>query len=82
VHAEESIGREVKTAEDEQLEGNPEDFGLEVYAMNCVQRTGRRSFCDSTDAEDTESTFSKRLPPDLPDLCGFSFEKSTPTMTL
>jgi hypothetical protein len=38
-------------------------------------------FCDRTDAEDTESTLSKRLPPDFPDLCGFSFEESTPTGT-
>jgi hypothetical protein len=59
--------------------GKAEDFALEVYAMNCAQRTGRRSFCDRTDTEDTESTFSKRLPPDLPDLCDCSFERSNAT---
>jgi hypothetical protein len=61
VHTEEPIGREVRTTEYEQLEGKSEDFGLETDAMNCVQRTGRKSFCDMSDAEDTESTFSKRL---------------------
>jgi hypothetical protein len=37
-------------------------LGLERYAMNRPQRTGRRSFCDTTNAEDPESTFrSDRL---------------------
>jgi hypothetical protein len=42
VDTEGPIGRELRTVEDEQFEGKSEDFGLERYAMNWVQKARRR----------------------------------------